>query len=333
MKLFKYAKFTGAMVGAVALLMACDKVDEPDALGDDGKTIVKIISANTNSTEIYNSGDGKVLKGIDFVNSSQTIDIADIRRDVSNNAELNRVMNVTVKDDTAALRIYNDSVVSNGGNAILQMPSAWYTFNLAPTGGRGGIYNVTFQPGEFAKQIAITIPNATLLDPSSTYGFAFTILTADADGIVSVYRTLIFEIGAKNKYDGIYRMNSYHNRPGYQLLVEDEEMHLVTTAGNEVAMYWPLAGSNGHPIMTATGISWYGAAIAPRVVFDPATDLVTNVYNTGGATPMDLIAPGAVPGAGVSRYDEATKTLYLYFRYNNNNDRGFLDTLVFDKPR
>lgn len=333
MKLFKYAKFTGALVGAVALLMACDKIDEPTPLNGEGKTIVKLLSANTTPTEIFNSGDGKVLKGIDFVNTSQTIDIADIRRDVSNTAEMNRLMNVTIKDDTAALRIYNDSLIDNDGIAIKQLPAAWFTFNITPVGGRGGVYNVALQPGELAKQISITIPDATLLDPSSTYGFAFTILSADADGIVSVYKTLIFEIGAKNKYDGIYKMNSFHNRPGYQMLVADEEMHLVTTAGNEVAMFWPLAGSNGHPIMTATGISWYGAAIAPRLVFDPSTDLVTNVYNTGSATPMDLIAPGAVPGAGVSRYDAATKTLYVYFRYNANNERGFLDTLVFDKPR
>lgn len=317
----KYNLFKSfALLSVVAIGFAsCDKIKEPDPIGDRGQTVVKLVNGGN---------PGHILNGIDFVNKAQSVDVADIRRDVSNTAEMNRTMNIVVKDDTAALTQYN---IDNQKNLKI-MPTSWYTLNI-PRSGPGGTYSITLAPGELARQITITIPNATLLDPSSTYGFPFTIVSADADGKVSVNKTMIYEIGAKNKYDGVYSMRGIHNRPGYQFPYE-QEMHMVTTGGAEVAFFWPAAGAFGHPIGTGPDItadfSWYGTAIGPRVVFDPTTDLVSNVYNAGGATVIDIYTG---PGSGQGRFEAGTKKMYVYWRYNMNNDRAFMDTLTYIEPR
>jgi len=240
---------------------------------------------------------------------------------------LNRTMNVTIIDDTAALRAYS---IANSAN-LVYLPAAFYTVkpSTPKTGGTGGRFNIVMNPGEFAKPIDIVIPNATVLDPSTKYGLAFTITAADADGVISFNRTVVVEIGAKNNYDGEYNLRGYHNRPGFQFIY-DQTIHMVTTGASSVIFYWPLAGSIGHPIQTPTGVSWYGPAIAPHVVFDPSTNLVTNVFNNAGGTPIDIYT-GA--GSGQGRFNPATKDMFVYWRYNFNNERAFMDTLTYIGPR
>ena len=76
-------------------------------------------------------------------------------------------------------------------------------------------------------------------------------------------------------------------------------------------------------------VSWYGSAIAPVVVFDLATNFVTNVFNQGGATPISIYT-GAGSGQGRQAAD---KTMYIYWRYNANDARAFVDTLTYVGPR
>lgn len=318
MKMIKFTKSIAVFAVVAGLITSCEKVKSPTPLGNAGQTVVKLIDGGQPGNRQY---------AIDFVPSPITLTMADLRRDVSSNAELNRTMNVTIIDDTAALRAYS---IANSAN-LVYLPAAFYTVkpSTPKTGGTGGRFNVVMNPGEFAKPIDIVIPNATVLDPSTKYGLAFTITAADADGVISFNRTVVVEIGAKNNYDGEYNLRGYHNRPGFQFIY-DQTIHMVTTGASSVIFYWPLAGSIGHPIQTPTGVSWYGPAIAPHVVFDPSTNLVTNVFNNAGGTVIDIYA-GANSGQG--RFIPATKAMFVYWRYNMNNDRGFMDTLTYIGPR
>jgi hypothetical protein len=318
MKMIKYTK-TLAMFALVAgIVSSCEKVKSPKPLGGEGQTVVKLVDGGQPGSRQY---------AIDFVATPTTLTMADLRRDVSNSAELNRTMNVTIIDDTAALRAYS---VANNTN-LIYLPAAFYTIKATTpkTGGVGGRFNIVMNPGEFAKPIDIVIPNATVLDPSSKYGLAFTITSADANGVISFNRTIVVEIGAKNNYDGEYNLRGFHNRPGFQFIF-DQTIHMVTTGASSVIFYWPLAGSIGHPIQTPTGVSWYGPAIAPHVVFDPSTNLVSNVFNNAGGTPIDIYT-GA--GSGQGRFIPSTKEMFVYWRYNFNNDRAFMDTLTYIGPR
>ena len=162
---------------------ACKKIKTAEPMGDAGQTLVKIVGGGTPA--------GVSKNPIDFVPIPKTIVAADIRRNPSNATELNRVMHVTVKDDIAL-------VAANPGYVLL--PAAWYTIGAGTpkTGGSGGNYSITMNPSEFAKQIFITIPNATVFDPASVYALGFTITTADADGKITEEKSIIVEINAKN---------------------------------------------------------------------------------------------------------------------------------------
>jgi hypothetical protein len=318
MKMIKHTKSIAVFAMLAGLITSCEKVPTPTPLGNAGQTVVKLIDGGQPGIRKY---------AIDFVSTPTMLTMADLRRDVSSNAELNRTMNVTIIDDTAALRAYSNANSAN----LVYLPAAFYTIKPATpkTGGTGGRFNIVMNPGEFAKPIDIVIPNATVLNPSTKYGLAFTITAADANGVISFNRTVVVEIGAKNIYDGSYNLRGYHNRPGFQFIY-DQTMHMITTGANSVIFYWPLAGSIGHPIQTPTGVSWYGPAIAPHVVFDPSTNLVTNVFNNAGGTPIDVYT-GA--GSGQGRFIPSTKAMFVYWRYNMNNDRAFMDTLTYIGPR
>jgi hypothetical protein len=300
----KFSRPIAALAIVASFFSACNKVDKVDPIGGQGQTIVKIVDGGVPGIQKH---------AIDFVNTPLTFVGADIRRDIPNNEELQKKINVVVKDDTAA--------VAAAGYTLL--PEAWYTIGTETPrmGGVGGTYNISLEAGEFGKQIKITIPDATLLDPSVTYGIGFTIASSDVNGIVATDRTLILEIGAKNIYDGRYELKGFHNRP---TLTDpyDEEVHLITTGANSVKMYWPALGQDAHPIHG--GVTYY-SNFTTEFFFNAATNALINVENTYNppATPF-TIGP-----ATTSRYDVATRTIFAQYYYNNNLERMFTDTLIY----
>ena len=304
---------------------ACEKVKEVEPIGDKGQTIVKLINGDETSNP------GHSILGIDFVNRTQTVAAADIRRDVSNNAELNRPMTVVLKDDTAALRRYNTIHSTN----ILLMPTSWYTLNSQPAGGVGGTYTLTLAPGEFAKEITVTVPNATLFNPSASYGFAFTITSVTADGVISAARTVVFELGAKNAYDGVYSVESglttRYTAPGVAEspstlsgpLAGNPDVYLITTGATTLAI--PASGT-GSLQWRAGSNSGIGGINGLTVTVDPVTNM-TSIISAQNAT----LTNWAVK---VNRYDAATKTFYLAFRWNPTaNVREYEIVLKYKGPR
>ena len=308
------------LLGVLFLLESCKKDTTTAPLGDAGKTVVRI-SGGGDAPAYAGS-----LLGVNFLATTQVIDALDIRRETPNAGELATSMTVVVKDDTAALRAYN---LANGSNA-LPLPRAWYTANF-PATGIGGTYTVTFAPGDFAKTISLTIPNSTLLDPSATYGLAFTILSTNPSVTISSGKTYVFMVGAKNAYDGIYSVVSgnvqRYSAPG------------VPTTGD--ALNGSLAG-NGDVTMTTTGantvymygIRWHDGANGGLVGgVDPiyiTVDPSTNTTNSNSTTNLTL---GNWLGH-TNKYDPATKTFYLAMRWNPlTTTREYEIVLKYKQPR
>ncbi|RZK46468.1 MAG: hypothetical protein EOO94_02690, partial [Pedobacter sp.] len=143
MKLFNFRNTFLALSALTVFAVSCKKVEELNEVDEQGVTFVKLL----------NGGDepgyyGHSLLGIDFVARAQTITVADIRREAASTEDLSKPFTVVVKDDTAALRIYNDS----NGTSITPMPRAWYTPNIAPSS-VGGTYTVSFAAGQHAAPI------------------------------------------------------------------------------------------------------------------------------------------------------------------------------------
>lgn len=314
---------------SVLILNACKKIAVTDPIGDAGSTYVHLLGGGDAPAV------GSSLLGVDFVNRPQKVDVADIRRDAANNADLNKVCKVVIKDDTAAVTQYN---IANG-TSYVNLPRSWYTANF-PASSMGGTYTLTFAAGEFAKQITITIPNATLLDPSTTYAVAFTLVSNDCGFKNSAGKTLVFALGAKNKYDGVYSVRifqsgwaAYGISDGLTNDYPDNNSLITISAGgnkiyNDYTGTYLLAGF-AFPISATQ----FGAT-TPVFTFDPATDKLIAVTNS---TPDDgrnrtLFLDPAVT---TSRYDPATKKIYasFYMTQTGRPNQLFRDTLTFVKPR
>ncbi len=293
MKYLNLTKIFATVAITSLVFTACDKAKVATPLGDNGQTLVKILGGATPAA---------VSKSpVDFVATPTKILAIAVRRDIPNETELNKTMIVTVKDDTAAVRAANP--------AYLRMPAAWYTVQVdavKPTV-IGGNYVFTFAPGQFSKELYITIPNATLLDPSSLYAFGFTITTADAAGKISTQKSIVVEIGAKNNYDGIYAVTgpmvdltgapfTQWNNPAIAGFPAANggawEGHLITSGASTCHLLdntiW---GCNGHPMLNAGANSGFGS-YGLVVNFNPANGTITSVHNYygdpsyGGATAL-----------------------------------------------
>lgn len=280
---------------------------EVTPLKDEGSTFVKILGGDSPAALKKNP--------IDFVSTPQQILVCDIRRDVPTADALNGTTTVVIKDDTAAVRAAN-------ANYII-FPSAWYTIQteVSKVGGSGGTWTFSFDQGDFAKQIYITIPNATLLNPSALYGLGFTIQSVSADGKISYQKSLVVEIGAKNNWDGIYAVtgpmvdlagspftqwndNNATSPTGDPFAAANGgawELHLITTGATEcIAFDNTIWGTVGHPMLNAGGHSGFGG-FGLVVNFDPATNTVARIHNfygdpsRGGATALGSPATGSGP--------------------------------------
>lgn len=321
MKYLNLTKIFATVAMFSLIFTACKKANIATPMGDAGQTLVKILNGGTPASI--------AKKPIDFVATPTKLLALELRRDIPNETELNKTMVVTLRDDTAA--------VTTAG--YLHLPVSWYSPQIdggVKTGGQGGTYTVTFKPGEFSKSIFINIPNATLLNPSLLYGLGFTILTADAGGKLSTQKSTVVEIGAKNPYDGVYSYVSglvtRYTAPGVPAgdalsgplsNPPNPDILLVTTGAFRVNV--PIAGQAG-TFTWSGGTSGVAGIDGFSVTVDPATNLVT-CASAGNATLTNW--------AGyVNKYDPATKTFTLNFRWNPTaNVREYSVVLKYKGPR
>jgi hypothetical protein len=322
MKYLNFTKPFAFLASAALIFSACDKTKLSTPMGDAGQTLVKILGGS----------DPAAIKAraIDFVAVPTQILAVEVRRDVPSETELNKTMIVKVKDDTTA--------VTTANPGYKQLPAAWYTIQTdgVKTGGQGGTFTFTFLPGEFSKTIYITIPDATLLNPSSLYGLGFTVSSADVGGVLSTQKSLVLEIGAKNSYDGVYEctFTNYHPSLNTGYTGDVTDVHFVTTGANTCKLFWPDAGAFACPSILGGGFSFFGSQ-EPAYTVNPATQAVTvqNAYPTA-------VTFYTMNASFNSHYDAATKTFFVKWGYSyavpgvfDAGCREWTQTLKYKGPR
>jgi hypothetical protein len=279
-------------------------------------------SAATNVIELANTGDNTAPAGIAGYYADLGVlgagDSAKFNINVhyTGPGTANSDITVTLASNPASLTTYN---TANGTSK--EIPPA--TVASFPT-------SVVIKKGTSQTTVQATVKISPDFDYSKAYALPIKI-TAVSSGLISGnYGVSVYAFGVRNKYDGVYKLKGYHTRVPYNFPYTNITMEMRTLGANAVGFYWPDAGSFGHPIGVGPGsVSWYGSAISPVVVFDIATNLVTNVFNQGGATPISIYTG---PGSGQGR-QAADKTMYIYWRYNANDLRAFVDTLTYVRPR
>lgn len=272
MKYLKLKKQVALLAILAFAFSACKKIKTPDPLGDAGQTLVKIVGAGTPATISK--------RPVDFVPTPTKLLVVSLRRDVPNETELGKTMIITVKDDTAAVRAANP--------AYIQLPPSWYTIQSpgVKTGGQGGTFTFTFAPGVFAQEIYITIPDATLMNPSSLYALGFTILTSDAGSKISTQKSIVVEIGAKNNWDGVY----LNVGPGFSdvtnatFTYNADQQYSLITAGASTCVVWNDDLNSGFPgyVFNAGGSGSYYGSYGLIITFNPATGAISDLHNYYG---------------------------------------------------
>lgn len=266
---------------ATATLFSCVKEKEifPKGTGDaNRKQIVKIMEGGTDLVQRARG----VLPTID------TFLLLDIRREPSTEAELNAPLTVKVKKDPTLITAYNGA----NGTSFVELPAAAYSI-------LGGDYTtITFQPGEFSKQFRIRFDKSQI-SLAGQYALAFAIEEVGAGGQISAgQKSIIFAVGVKNKYDGIYEITGtlvdanglYIGDYGDPTYPREYEM---STSGPSSILFYDISWD--YPNYIVINASTGGAAntgIRPEFTFDLATNALVSGVNKNNGTAL-VITPGS----------------------------------------
>ena len=173
--------------------------------------------------------------------------------------------------------------------------------------------DIVIPAGQKYIQFAITVPNASTIDPSVVYGLGFTIASVEGGYTVAANsKNVVLGIAIKNPYDGTYHSTGYVYHPASPRAV-DEVKDLPTVSATTVSCFLGDLGTAGY-------ISY--------LTVNPATNKVTITAAPGAAgapyTQFDSGLPTTSPGytpkwSGSAQcnntYDPATKTFYLRYGY------------------
>jgi hypothetical protein len=261
--------------------------------------------------------------GLEVSASNQLVSgLVQITLETSGSAEGDVVINLTNTTGTTTagdIKTYNDA----SGESVQILPTSLYTIPAS----------VTIAAGQKNVIVPINVSNTTSLNPNLSYGIGITISAAtNGYQVAQNQKNVIVKFSVKNRYDGRYRLQGYHNRVPFTFPY-DTEIHLETTGPASVIFYWPDVSSVGHPIGVGAGnnLSWYGSTVAPEIVFDPATNLVTLVRGTNPAGPPITMFTGA--GSRISKFNPADRSITVDWNYNGNPLRAFFDDMTYLGPR
>ena len=311
-----------AMLAAVAV--GCKKNPIVQPLGDQGGIpIVKFYEG------FPDTADGKSaafkLESIELVSTPQSFEAVELRRDVSNNDDLNKRMVVVIENDPGAVVAYDDA------DDMEPLPVSSYIAE-APTTYSGNQYTVVFEPGEFAKGLKIKVPDASTLDLTKSYGLGFRIVSAEGGKIATLESSFVVGIGLKNQWDGVYTISGNFVHPN-TCLVGDfftnssnggyREIQLITNGTNSLRRN--LGGrENLYAYNNCNSAPTYFTAVVPRYQINP-----DNTVTTIGGHPDNTVVFDQFTD---SRYDPVTKTFYLHYGYNAQS-RLVFETMRYLRPR
>jgi len=232
-------------------------------------------------------------------------------------------VHVVLQLDPSIVTAYNTA----NGTSLVIPTSSQYSINTL---------TVTIPAGQRFAFVPIVIPNAAALSLTATYALGFKILSVDADYIIaSNLQRVLISFSVKNAYDGRYTVVSgfvqRYLSPGVPnttdglsgSLAGNPDVYLVTTGATCVTIPAPNAGGD---------LKWFGGGSAISgidplsICVDPATNTVTTTSAQNGTL--------ANWSGHVNRYDPATRTFYLAWRWNPSSTVRELElVLTYKEPR
>ncbi len=140
-------------------------------------------------------------------------------------------------------------------------------------------YTVTIPKGQKKASFIIKLKTRNF-DLKKLYAVGVSIKSVSSGIISGNYGTGIYQISAKNKYDGVYKVTNLEFRNvnnATHTALSPRTRYLITSGEFEDTLYDP-AGNYGVYFLNGTTTSYYGN-FAPIFTFDGATDRVTAATN------------------------------------------------------
>ncbi|TWR29797.1 DUF1735 domain-containing protein [Mucilaginibacter pallidiroseus] len=209
--------------------------------------------------------------------------------------------------DLDALKAYN---AAHSPQTSVVLPSTVYTMPSS----------VVIKAGQRKADIVVKL-KTNLFDLQQAYILPLKITSTSAGAVSSNYGTVLYSVGAKNQYDGVYALKGYVVRQGdtgglmgYTVKgIANRE--LITLGPNSVSFTQLWANGGGIAGIDGTTIT-----------VNPTTNKVTMSASSNPAL-KNLESYD-------NRYDPATKTFYISFYWGNGPaHRAATDTLTYIGPR
>ena len=320
----KYFLKTLSVLLATATLSSCLKDDSMVLNPENGHNVIEFV----NTTDINVHGSAIPL----YVHSYEIVPEVTLPVSVSySGPEAVAPQDITVDivvADNAPIDLYNEEQ----GTEYEMMAAENYTVSATQVvikkGQRRASFEVKFKPNTFDLSKSLVLP----LKISSV-----------SSGIISGnFSTILLNAGAKNKYDGNYKVeatapmvdNTVPSITGYYPL--DSDLH--TTGPNSVVMfcYTYLGGLQGHPIKSAGASSYYGS-FAPVFTMDESGKVVsvTNYYGQPAGNGRSAV----LDPTGVNKFTinaDGSRTLevnYFMLQPGSTIRTTFSEKWTFVKPR
>ncbi|MGM9476321.1 DUF1735 domain-containing protein [Pedobacter sp. GSP4] len=188
---------------------------------------------------------------------------------------------------------------------------------IVPTNAFSMSTTITIPANQRRVQVPVKFVS-TALDPAIAYGLPVTIKDASGEVISKNFGSVVVKVAVRNRYDGKYNFKGYIFREGDPVLTGNFKgltKDLPSNGANAVdfGQVW----SNG------TGV---GGIDGLTINVNPTTNKVT-MKSTANAT---LVNDPAYD----SRYDPATKTFYISFKWGASpSSRSATDTLTYVSAR
>lgn len=266
MKIFKYLPLL--LLGGTLSFLGCeDEVVNP--IEGKGDNFVRISEAANDLT----------LVGFDVVPGVKSVRLLDLLRDANSENSLASSVGIKMKIDKAALDAFN---AAHPDDAMDELPASLYTTDPL---------EFSLGAGEFAKPINIKL-DPTKLDLTKRYGIAVSLVDASGHKVRNGLGTAVFNIVAKNAWDGRYQATGVFSHPTAGDRAIDRVKDFVTVGPTAIQGELGDLGGSGY-FMVLTVNPDNSVTIAPSGV-TPAlkTDYQPNYY------------------------DPATKTFFLKYSYN-----------------
>jgi hypothetical protein len=220
-------------------------------------------------------------------------------------------ISVDVAIDEAALAKYNVKAAANGSTEYTMLPASAFTLPANTT--------VVIKKGERRATFSVAVKIPADFDFNADFALPLTIKSASFGTVSGNFGTVLYKVGAKNIYDGVYSLTGTVLREGDPVLSgsvpEGATMELTTLTSTSVGFVPVWADGNAA-----------GGVAGSTITINPTTNKVTVTSTTNPAVQN-------LPSFD-NRYDPATKTFYISFFWGTGpTNRAATYTLKYSGPR